>query len=74
MAEPISIETAAQRLGVRPDFVRRMIDKGRLAPDDKGRLDADQVKEFGALLERLRAAGVATVIGAIDDELGPGRA
>ncbi len=69
MTELISIETAAGRLGVRPDFVRRMIDKGRLAPDDQGQLDAGEVEAFGALLERLRGGGVATVIGAIGDEL-----
>ncbi|WP_341938187.1 hypothetical protein [Marinimicrobium sp. C2-29] len=69
MTELISIETAAERLRVRPDFVQRMIDKGRLAPDDGGQLDAADVEAFGALLERLRGGGVATVIGAIGDEL-----
>lgn len=69
MTERISIETAAERLGVRPDFVRRMIDKGRLTPDDQGQLGAGEVEAFGALLERLRGGGVATVIGAIGDEL-----
>lgn len=69
MTERISIETAAERLGVRPDFVRRMIDKGRLVPDEQGELDAADVEAFGALLERLRGGGVATVIGAIGDEL-----
>lgn len=69
MTEQISIETAAERLHVRPDFVRRMIEKGRLAPDEQGQLDAVDVEAFGALLERLRGGGVATVIGAIGDEL-----
>lgn len=69
MAEQISIETAADRLGVRPDFVRQMIGKGRLTPDEQGQLDAGEVASFGALLERLRGGGVATVIGAIGEEL-----
>lgn len=71
MAEPISVAEAAERLDVKPGFVQRMLDKGRLTADGEGQLDADQVAEFGALLKRLRAGGIATVIGAIDDELGP---
>lgn len=71
MAEPISVAEAAERLEVRPGFVQRMLEKGRLTADAEGRLDPDQVGEFGALLKRLRAGGVATVIGAIDEELSP---
>lgn len=73
MAESISIDEAAVRLETSPAFVRRMVEKGRLALNDENRLDAGQVEEFGALLKRLRAGGIATVVGAIGEELGPER-
>lgn len=73
MGESISIEEAAVRLETSPAFVHRMVDKGRLSPDGKNRLDAAEVEEFGALLKRLRAGGIATVVGAIGEELGSER-
>lgn len=73
MAEPITTKEAARRLGASEAFVQRMIDKGRLSPDAQGRLDPDAVKALADLLERLREGGVATVIGAIGEELESGQ-
>lgn len=70
MADRITIAEAATRLEVTSAFVQRMIDKGRLTPDADGRLEPAEVERFGALLKRLRAGGVATLLGAIDEELG----
>lgn len=71
MSEQISVDEAAARLEVRPAFVQRMVEKGRLSLAENDQLDAQEVEEFGALLKRLRGSGVATLMGAIDDELGP---
>lgn len=62
---------AAERLNSSEDFVRRMIQKGRLVPDENGLLDPERVEDLARLLDRLRASGVGTVIGLIGEELGP---
>lgn len=72
MTRGINIEVAAERLNASETFVQRMIEKGRLVPDEAGLFDPQRVDELARLLERLRANGVGTVIGSIDDELGPG--
>lgn len=73
MSERISVAEAAARLEVRPEFVRRMVDKGRLSLDENDRLDALEVDKLGTLLKRLRGQGVATLVGAIENELGGNR-
>lgn len=71
MTQGITQEAAAERLNSSEDFVRRMIQKGRLVPDEQGLLDPERVEDLARLLERLRDNGVGTVIGLIDEELGP---
>lgn len=63
-------KAAAERLDSSEDFVRRMIQKGRLVPDEQGLLDPARVEDLARLLDRLRANGVGTVIGLIGEELG----
>jgi len=69
MPASLTRQEAAERLGQSPDFVKRMIAKGRLHPDGQGRLSAQEVEQLAELLGRLRQSGVATVLGAIEDEL-----
>ncbi|WP_157209843.1 hypothetical protein [Marinimicrobium agarilyticum] len=64
-------KAAAERLNSSEAFVRRMIQKGRLVPDEQGLLDPERVADLAQLLDRLRANGVGTVIGLIGEELGP---
>ncbi|WP_347329991.1 hypothetical protein [Marinimicrobium locisalis] len=71
MTQGITQKAAAERLNSSEDFVRRMIQKGRLVPDEEGRLDPERVEDLARLLDRLRANGVGTVIGLIGEELGP---
>ncbi len=71
MTEGITQQAAAERLNSSEDFVRRMIQKGRLVPDEEGLLDPERVEDLAQLLSRLRANGVGTVIGLIGEELGP---
>ncbi|ROQ21699.1 hypothetical protein EDC38_2325 [Marinimicrobium koreense] len=71
MTQGMTKEAAAERLNASEAFVQRMIEKGRLAPDEAGLLDPQRVDDLAQLLERLRENGVGTVIGLIDEELGP---
>ncbi len=70
MTEGMTQKAAAERLDSTEDFVRRMIQKGRLVPDEQGLLDPARVEDLARLLDRLRANGVGTVIGLIGEELG----
>lgn len=70
MTEGMTQKAAAERLDSSEDFVRRMIQKGRLVPDEQGLLDPARVEDLARLLDRLRANGVGTVIGLIGEELG----
>lgn len=69
MPASLTRQEAADRLGQSPAFVERMIAKGRLHPDGEDRLLAQEVEQLAELLGRLRQNGVATVLGAIEDEL-----
>ncbi len=71
MTDGITREAAAERLQASEAFVQRMIDKGRLVPDEAGLFDPQRVDDLARLLARLRDNGVGTVIGLIDEELGP---
>lgn len=71
MTQGMTKEAAAERLNASEAFVQRMIDKGRLVPDEVGLLDPQRVDDLAQLLKRLRENGVGTVIGLIDEELGP---
>ncbi len=71
MTQGMTREAAAERLNASEAFIQRMIDKGRLVPDEAGLFDPQRVDDLAQLLERLRANGVGTVIGLIDEELGP---
>lgn len=69
MPTRLTRQEAAERLGQSTAFVERMIAKGRLHPDVWGRLPAEEVTQLAELLDRLRQSGVATVLGAIEEEL-----
>lgn len=76
MKEYIGIEEAAQRLAVRPEFVRQMIAKGRLnvredSAHGESRLEAAEVAELGRLMERLRGTGIAAMVNAAGDDGNP---
>lgn len=69
--EYIDMEEAAVRLSVSEGFIEQMVAKGRLTPDEKNRLAADQVAELGRLMERLRGQGIAAMINAVGDDQNP---
>ena len=69
MPTSLTRQEAAERLGQSPAFVERMIAKGRLHADGQDRLSVQEVEQLAELLGRLRHSGVATVLGAIEDEL-----
>jgi len=69
MPTSLTRKEAAERLGQSPTFVERMIAKGRLHPDAQGRLAGEEVEQLAELLDRLRQSGVATLVGAIEEEL-----
>lgn len=71
MPSRLSQQEVAQRLRQSPAFVERMIAKGRLHPDAESRMSAKEVEQLAALLDRLRQGGVATVLGAIEEQLQP---
>lgn len=58
----LSINQAAERLRVRPDYVRELVDKKRLRFIQGEQLDAVQVEQLAHLLEKLRNKGIATLV------------
>lgn len=58
----LSITQTAQRLRVRPSYVRELVAKGRLAFVHGEQLDATQVERLGKLMDKLRNNGIATLV------------
>lgn len=59
----LSITQTAERLRVRPEYVRALVAKKRLEFIHGEQLDAAQVERLALLMEKLRQNGIATLVG-----------
>ena len=58
----LSITQTAERLRVRPEYVRRLVAKNRLSFIHGEHFDAAQVEQLARLMEKLRNNGIATLV------------
>jgi hypothetical protein len=58
----LSITQTAERLRVRPEYVRELVAKKRLSFTHGEQLDAVQVEQLAKLMEKLRKNGIATLV------------
>lgn len=58
----LSITQTAERLRVRPEYVRELVAKKRLSFTHGEQLDAAQVEQLARLMEKLRQNGIATLV------------
>jgi len=58
----LSITQTAERLRVRPEYVRALVAKRRLSFIHGEQLDAAQVERLAHLMEKLRQNGIATLV------------
>lgn len=58
----LSITQTAERLRVRPEYVRALVAKKRLEFIHGEQLDAAQVERLALLMEKLRHNGIATLV------------
>ncbi len=58
----LSITQTAERLRVRPEYVRELVAKKRLSFTHGEQLDAAQVEQLARLMEKLRKNGIATLV------------
>lgn len=58
----LSITQTAERLRVRPDYVRQLVAKKRLTFIHGEQFDAAQVEQLARLMEKLRSNGIATMV------------
>lgn len=58
----LSITQTAERLRVRPEYVRELVSKKRLEFIHGEQLDAAQVEQLAKLMEKLRKNGIATLV------------
>ncbi|MEN0038955.1 MAG: hypothetical protein AAGC78_17890 [Cellvibrio sp.] len=58
----LSITQTAERLRVRPEYVRELVAKKRLSFTHGEQLDAADVERLAALMEKLRKNGIATLV------------
>lgn len=58
----LSITQTAERLRVRPEYVRELVAKNRLSFTHGEQLDAAQVEQLAKLMEKLRKNGIATLV------------
>lgn len=58
----LSITQTAERLRVRPEYVRELVAKKRLSFIHGEQLDAAQVEQLARLMEKLRKNGIATLV------------
>ncbi len=66
----LSITQTAERLKVRPDYVRQLVAKGRLTFTHGEQLDAMDVERLAKLMDRLRGEGLATLVEITQAQLG----
>ena len=67
----LSITQAAERLRVRPTYVRELVTKGRLSFVHGEQLDAAEVDQLAKLMNKLRHEGLATLVQINSDENKP---
>lgn len=58
----LSITQTAERLRVRPEYVRELVAKKRLNFTHGEQLDAAEVEQLARLMEKLRKNGIATLV------------
>jgi hypothetical protein len=58
----LSITQTAERLRVRPEYVRQLVAKGRLTFIHGEQLEANQVERLARLMNRLRGEGLAALV------------
>lgn len=58
----LSVTQTAERLRVRPDYVRELVAKKRLTFIHGEQLDAAQVEKLAKLMDKLRKNGLATLV------------
>lgn len=58
----LSISQTAERLRVRPDYVRELVAKKRLTFIHGEQLDAAAVEQLAKLMDKLRARGIAALV------------
>jgi len=58
----LSITQTAERLRVRPEYVRELVAKQRLSFIHGEQLDAAQVEQLARLMEKLRSNGITTLV------------
>lgn len=69
----LSITQAAERLRVRPSYVRELVTKGRLTFVHGEQLDAVAVEQLAKLMNKLRHEGLATLVQITEDQDNPER-
>ena len=62
LCQLLSITQTAERLRVRPEYVRELVAKKRLSFIHGEQLDAAQVEQLARLMEKLRKNGIATLV------------
>lgn len=67
----LSITQTAERLRVRPAYVRELVAKGRLTFVHGEQLDAASVEQLAKLMNKLRHEGLATLVQITSDEQKP---
>jgi len=63
----LSITQTAERLRVRPDYVRELVDKKRLTFIHGEQFDAVQVEKLAKLMDKLRTNGIATLVQIVEE-------
>lgn len=58
----LSITQTAERLRVRPEYVRQLVAKKRLTFIQGEQLDAAEVERLKILIDKLRQQGIATLV------------
>jgi hypothetical protein len=58
----LSITQTAERLQVRPEYVRQLVAKKRLTFIHGEQLEASEVEKLAKLMEKLRKNGIATLV------------
>jgi hypothetical protein len=64
----LSITQTAERLRVRPDYVRELVRKKRLTFIHGEQLDAGEVEKLARLMDKLRHNGIATLVKIVDEK------
>ncbi len=63
----LSITQTAERLRVKPSYVRTLVNKKRLNFIHGEQLDAAEVEKLAKLMEKLRSNGIATLVQIVEE-------